>query len=329
MEGTNDDFGFVQRSAAVLQMAEKGDGGSEGGEGGSVGDEDEGLGREEEMQNGGSGQHERKSSKRPEGAQHADGGASAPATGDTGAARGSGSDSGSVGSTRGKTVARLLRSMSGPKAGKDANMKTLSPDVDPTLNQLPQSFLVKYLGKRDAPGLWGIKHTRRPVDAMVKAAKGGDGHPPLVLPLVKLTVSGSGVTLTAANPAGGDKKKKQADAMVFHPIETISYGVQDLVYTRVFSMIIVRESLQVIGGGKNSPHPFQCHGFVCDSRNSARRLTYVLAAAFQEFSRQLKMEEAQEPDGQGKKKKSFKKFAIDLRTPEQIEEDLKQPDSEA
>ncbi len=36
---------------------------------------------------------------------------------------------------------------------------------------LPQSFMVKYLGKRDARGLWGIKHTRTPVDEMVAAAR--------------------------------------------------------------------------------------------------------------------------------------------------------------
>lgn len=36
---------------------------------------------------------------------------------------------------------------------------------------LPQTFQVKYLGKREAGGLWGIKHTRKPVDDMVHAAR--------------------------------------------------------------------------------------------------------------------------------------------------------------
>ncbi|XP_071440030.1 low density lipoprotein receptor adapter protein 1 [Hetaerina americana] len=224
--------------------------------------------------------------------------------------------------------------MSGHKAREGGK----TPAADPTLNQLPQTFVVKYLGKRDARGLWGIKHTRRPVDSMVAAAKGSKGQPPLVLPLVKLTVSTDGVKLTGTNPSAavsGDKKKRQTEVTVFHPIETISYGVQDLVYTRVFSMIIVRESEQIIGAGQNMQHPFQCHGFVCDSRNSARRLTYVLAAAFQEFSKLLKEEDEDKdknsgcPGGQTKKRISFKKFAIDLRTPEQIEQDLKQPESEA
>ena len=32
-------------------------------------------------------------------------------------------------------------------------------------------FLVKSLGKAEAKGLWGIKHTRKPVDEMVTAAR--------------------------------------------------------------------------------------------------------------------------------------------------------------
>lgn len=38
---------------------------------------------------------------------------------------------------------------------------------------LPNScnLQVKYLGQSDARGLWGIKHTRKPVDLMVAAAK--------------------------------------------------------------------------------------------------------------------------------------------------------------
>ena len=34
-----------------------------------------------------------------------------------------------------------------------------------------QEFVVKYLGKREARGLWGIKHTRKPVDDMVGLAR--------------------------------------------------------------------------------------------------------------------------------------------------------------
>lgn len=36
---------------------------------------------------------------------------------------------------------------------------------------LPQTFAVKYLGTREASGLWGVKHTRKPVDDMVATAR--------------------------------------------------------------------------------------------------------------------------------------------------------------
>nr|CAD7586228.1 unnamed protein product [Timema genevievae] len=138
-----------------------------------------------------------------------------------------------------------------------------------------------------------------------------------VLPMVKLVVSKEGVAIaylgSQPNKASGGR---------FHAIDTVSYGVQDLVYTRVFSMIIVRET----GGGGGSAaqvHPFECHAFVCDSRDSARRLTYALAAAFNEYSKTVK-----KSPGDVKKK-----FAIDLRTPEEIEAELQSPnapdDSEA
>ena len=183
---------------------------------------------------------------------------------------------------------------------------------------LPQSFQVKYLGMRDARGLWGIKHTRRPVDSMVAAAKNLKSG--MVLPMMKLVVSREGVSVFQV-PA----QKKTDEAIKFHPIDTISYGVQDLVYTRVFSMIVVKE----VGDLKGN-HPFECHAFVCDSRSGARKLTYALAGAFQEYSKLVKA-----TGGEGGKEGLSaikKKFAIDLRTPEEIEADLKSPhmeDSEA
>ena len=66
--------------------------------------------------------------------------------------------------------------------------------------------------------------------------------------------------------------------------DTISYGVQDLVYTRVFAMIVVRPRPEprAKDAAKETAdqNPFQCLAFVCDSRQTARRLTFALAAAF-------------------------------------------------
>lgn len=173
--------------------------------------------------------------------------------------------------------------------------------------ELPQTFTVKYLGSREAKGLWGIKHTRAPVDSLVSAAKTPGATP---LPLMSLTVTSEGCTLYS--PTSTLIRRP-------FPIEVISYGVQDLLYTRVFSMIVVRDA----GDPRN---PFECHGFVCESRQSARRLTYCLAAAFQEYSKRVRAA------GLGAPRRDRvwdpPKFAIDLRTPEEIEAEMR-TDSEA
>lgn len=99
-------------------------------------------------------------------------------------------------------------------------------------------------------------------------------------------------------------------------IDTISYGVQDLVYTRVFAMIVVKEDVQV----KND-NLFEVHAFVCDSRHQARRLTYALAAAFQEYSRIIKLSEDIHTHNNNQTAKMKNRFAIDLRTPEELEQE--------
>lgn len=99
-------------------------------------------------------------------------------------------------------------------------------------------------------------------------------------------------------------------------IDTISYGVQDLVYTRVFAMIVVKEDVQV----KND-NLFEVHAFVCDSRHQARRLTYALAAAFQEYSRIIKLSEDIHAHNNNQTAKMKSRFAIDLRTPEELHQE--------
>ncbi|CAF4832729.1 unnamed protein product [Pieris macdunnoughi] len=188
------------------------------------------------------------------------------------------------------------------------------PEGPVTVGDLPITFQVKYLGQSDARGLWGIKHTRKPVDLMVAAAK---ALPPgEMLPIVKLMITVEGVHLETLNH--GTKRDEFEHMTVFFNIESISYGVQDLVYTRVFSMIIVKDNADVKG-----LNPFECHAFVCESRNAARRLTYSLAAAFQDYSRRVKeMQTTPELDERPPSQKPQKRFAIDLRTPEEIEADL-------
>jgi len=175
-------------------------------------------------------------------------------------------------------------------------------------NKLPQDFSVKYLGAKPARGLWGIKHTRKPVDDLVGLARGlGPGAP---LPYLQLSVSQRGV-LVSPHPTNTCPTQDCG----LYPIDTISYGVQDLVYTRVFAMIVVKGKTS-----EENANPFQCLAFVCDSRQTARRLTFSLAAAFKIFSKSLKAVPVTKPQ----------KFAIDLRSPEELEEEIKNElDSEA
>ncbi|CAG0917025.1 unnamed protein product [Notodromas monacha] len=164
---------------------------------------------------------------------------------------------------------------------------------------LPQTFIVKYLGKRDASGLWGIRHTREPIDELVAAAKALKRG--MTLPLLSLEVSSSGIRIDE-RPGNANKDFEAG----FRSIREISYGVQDLAYTRVFAMIVVCD------GDLRDTHPFTCHGFVCDSRETARRLTFALSTAFKEYGEKLKDEKVAKP----------RKFAIDLRSPEEIQADL-------
>uniref|UniRef100_A0A8D8SK71 PID domain-containing protein n=1 Tax=Cacopsylla melanoneura TaxID=428564 RepID=A0A8D8SK71_9HEMI len=151
---------------------------------------------------------------------------------------------------------------------------------------LPQSYTVKYLGNDEAHGLWGIKHTRKPVDNLVSRAK----KPGTYLPVVNLTVTSEGVRIEAPNQPVSAMKRKNAiksdKASAWLPIDTISYGVQDLVYTRVFSIIVVQDCTDI--KVKNNNIPFVCYAFVCDSRQIARNLTYTLAHAFQQYSQRIR-----------------------------------------
>lgn len=173
---------------------------------------------------------------------------------------------------------------------------------------------MKYLGSHDARGLWGIKHTRRPVDNMVAAAKALPTN--TMLPLIKLVVSEEGVALLPI-----EKRKQDPNLVKMYPIETISYGVQDLVYTRVFSMIVVRET-----DNFRRMSPFECYGFVCESKHHARQLTYALAAAFEIYSRSVKAQDKMAE--MASKNGAKRRFAIDLRSPEEMAADLA-VDSEA
>lgn len=148
--------------------------------------------------------------------------------------------------------------------------------------ELPQVFQVKYLGCQDARGLWGIKHTRKPVDKMVEAVKSSTSG--ISLPLLKIVISENEISFSSIG------RKNHANIHKVYPIRDISYGVQDIVYTRIFSMIVVRDS----ESAEKSVTPFECHGFVCESKYQAKQLTYALAHAFKLQSDKVKPDQSPE-----------------------------------
>eukprot|EP00095_Tigriopus_kingsejongensis_P005393 maker-scaffold770_size100439-snap-gene-0.30 protein:Tk05393 transcript:maker-scaffold770_size100439-snap-gene-0.30-mRNA-1 annotation:"hypothetical protein DAPPUDRAFT_129710" len=210
----------------------------------------------------------------------------------------------------GKPKGAAVKSEESPQVSAPVDMPPLKPEDIP----LPYTFCVKGLGKRKANGLWGIKQTRGPVDEMVTEARSPKSGMPF-LPFLQLHVSEKGVSIEPTP----QNVNPNFDKGPF-PIDSISYGVQDIVYTRVFAMIVVRDPSGEPNVGRNGPAkllPFDCYAFVCDSRLNARKLTFALAKAFQAFSKTAK---SQAEQGQ---------FAIDLRTPEQIEADLEDEETEA
>ncbi|XP_057671866.1 low density lipoprotein receptor adapter protein 1-A [Diorhabda carinulata] len=176
-----------------------------------------------------------------------------------------------------------------------------SNDTVISVSDLPLKFTVKYLGSHPSKGLWGMKFTRKPVDNLVSQAR--NMPPNVILPIVIFNVSEEGVEFVDRT------SKKIKEEPTKFSVENISYGVQDLVYTRVFSMIVVTDD------NLNNGVPFECHSFLCDSRNEARKITYALAAVFQDYGRKIKQKNGERP---------IKKFAIDLRTPEQQAEGVEE-----
>lgn len=67
----------------------------------------------------------------------------------------------------------------------------------------------------------------------------------------------------------------------------------------------------------------------------ARKLTYALAASFQEYSKRVKalelsrQQDATNADEAGASRGATKKFAIDLRTPEEMQQDIDEQETEA
>ncbi|OQV21048.1 hypothetical protein BV898_05121 [Hypsibius exemplaris] len=159
--------------------------------------------------------------------------------------------------------------------------------------RLPQTFEVRFLGVHPSTGIWGIKHTRSPVDNLVETAKTLDSDD---LTLLDLEVSEHGVFLRQISPCRPLDTSHLID-LGRKPIERISYGVQDVIYPRIFAMIAIKEKSLI------DDRPFDCFVFLCDNRIQSRKLAYCLAKAFKDYGDSIKaanyMQTLQENTGLG------------------------------
>lgn len=165
------------------------------------------------------------------------------------------------------------------------------------VDKLPQRFVCKYAGSKPCTGLWGVRHTRAPVDQLVTELRGlpeGDD-----LPLVNVKISAEGLKATL-HVHSRSSSRRLPDAGLL-PLQFISYAVQDPRYTRVFVFILVREM-------SSRERKTECHAYLCASDVVARQMALSMALAFGEFSKKL--------DGKPHR------FQVDLRDTAALETEL-------
>ena len=164
------------------------------------------------------------------------------------------------------------------------------------IDSLPQLFVTKYLGFRETRGLYGVKYTREPLKEIL--ATMSNVEKTVDLPLMQLHISSRGIHVTEHKQ--NMVKSVPIDSGLI-PIDFISYGVQDIHLTRIFTFIVVREM-------SSKTRKLECHAYLCDSSVTCRKLALSVAMSFQLYAKTL----------QGKPHK----FQVDLRPRAEIGHDL-------
>ena len=175
-----------------------------------------------------------------------------------------------------------------------------------SVHQLPQNFECKYIGKTKCSGLWGIKNIREPVEKLVRQAK---RHTKLSeLPSVEALISEKGIyivqkvkpnesdNLASSSTSSKTSPSTAAAATVdgkqtlgktyksgLLPISNISYAVQDNVYGKIFSCIVVRD--------RENISISECYSFLSDRNETARRMALSITLAFKEYGKLLQLKE--------------------------------------
>ena len=101
---------------------------------------------------------------------------------------------------------------------------------------LPQVFVTKYIGYKPTKGLYGVEYTREAAESLISEV--GSPEVQKNLPLMQLHISVRGIHLSEHKHNISNKTLPESGLL---PITFISYGVQDMRYTKVFTFILVRE----------------------------------------------------------------------------------------
>lgn len=176
-------------------------------------------------------------------------------------------------------------------------MSKRSKDLDDVkVDKLPQGFVCKFIGAKPCEGLWGVRHTRRPVVQLIEELQQlTDGDD---LPLVNVKISAEGVKATL-HPHNRSNRPLSDSGLL--PLQFISYAVQDPRLSRLFAFILVREM-------SSRKRKTECHVYLCASDVLARKMALSMAMAFDVYHKALK----------GKPHK----FQVDLRSTDEIENEL-------
>jgi len=166
---------------------------------------------------------------------------------------------------------------------RNSNYQTIN------ITKLPQHFECKYIGKTKCQGLWGLKHIRDPVDYLVKKAKRLRSLEDLVD--VEALVTEKGIYVVQKSKPLTEKEIKENLNKIspkyyksgLLPISNISYAVQDNLYGKVFSCIVVTET-----DGKTLS---ECYSFLCRKNEISRKMALSITLAFKEYGKLLQSKE--------------------------------------
>lgn len=153
------------------------------------------------------------------------------------------------------------------------------------ITSLPQVFECKYIGKTKCKGLWGLKNIREPVDRLIRNAKRKRSLNEL--PDVETLISEKGINVVQKNTKNSHPNCKPLKSGLL-PINNISYAVQDNIFGKVFSCIIVRE--------KDNKVISECYSFLSAKNETARRMAMSITLAFKEYAKLIQSKESRIQD---------------------------------